>query len=129
MVPNVSTQGLTAEGSEVLRQPADVFQQRDAELGIEGTIDVIDCEKGRRVRAGQQRDVEEEEKESLVGTPLVKQGVFREIAIPNPDAPLARVEILGDGETLKPVDEAQPLLDLLQTRSVLFSVQCLEMRE
>src|SRR5258708_31024912 len=92
----------------------ELLQQSDAQLGVEGGIDVVDREEGWCVRADEEREVEKEEQESLVRAPLVEEGVFWEEVIPNSDAALAGTEILGDVETLKPIDQRQPLLDLYQ---------------
>ena len=99
------------------------MEQSDAQLGIQGTIDVVDGEKGRRVRARKKRDVEEEEEEPLVRASLVEQGLVRKVAIPNPDASLAWAEIFRNNETLKPIDQGQLLLDLHQAIFVCLRVK------
>ena len=104
----------------LLRKRDELLQQRDAQLGVERTVDVVDREEGGRVRADEKRDVEEEEKESFIRAPLVEQGTVRKEAIANPDAPFARTEIVGNIEALKPIDQRQPLLDLHQALLCVF---------
>ena len=79
-----------------LRKHGELLYQSDAQLRVEGCIDVVDREEGRRLRADEEREVEEEEEEPLVRAPLIEQGAVGEEAISNPDAPLPWTEIIGD---------------------------------
>ena len=88
----------------LLRKHGQLPQQGDAQLGVERSIDVVDCEEGWRFGTDEKREVEQQEKKAFIGASLIEEGIDWEIAIPNADAPLARTEILGDLEALKPID-------------------------